>query len=128
MRTVDCRNWSSGWAHGQLPAPSAAIYRPHTLATLYGGHICLVLTPNGEIKVFAAGAQIFSFLNGRWRLTDIVEKFRVWEQAIGEARLAERLFTVALNLAEDRRGGLFVVLDDPDLAGHFVSPGDLLHS
>ena len=69
---------------------------------------------------------MFNFLEGRWRLTDAVEKYRVWKEAVGEARLAERLFTVALNLAEDRRGGLFVVLDDAATAGQLVAAADLL--
>jgi hypothetical protein len=27
-------------------------------ATLCGGHICLALTPNGEIKIFGEGVQL----------------------------------------------------------------------
>jgi hypothetical protein len=86
----------------------------------------MVLTPNGEIKVMAHGTQIFNFLGGRWRLTDTVHKFDLWREHLGNRALAERLFTAALNLAEDRRGGLFVVLDDPRLAQHFVPIGELL--
>jgi hypothetical protein len=123
---VDIRSWSRGRKESSLPAPCAAVYRPHTLATLRGGHVCLALTPNGEIKIFAHGTQVFNFLNGRWRLTDVVEKFNAWERAVGDPVLAERLFIAALNLAEDRRGGLFVVLDDPKLARQFVAPADLL--
>jgi hypothetical protein len=36
------------------------------------------------------------------------------------------LYRVAINLAEERRGGLFVILDDAALAGGFIAPGDLL--
>jgi hypothetical protein len=86
----------------------------------------MVLTPNGEIKVMAHGSQIFNFLGGRWRLTDTVHKFDMWRDNVGNRALAERLFTAALNLAEDRRGGLFVVLDDPKLAQNFVPIGELL--
>src|ERR1039457_4218271 len=102
--------------------------RAHSLATLEGGHICLVLTPNGEIKVFAGGVQVFNFLEGRWHLTDIVEKYREFQRAVGDGALAERLFTAALNLAEHRRGGLFVVLDDPASVRKLVSPPDLLEN
>ena len=77
----------------------------------------MVLTPNGEIKIFADGAQVFSFLDGRWHLTDAVEKYRVWEEALGNKELAHRLFSVALNLAEGRRGGLFVILDERRVIG-----------
>ncbi len=129
---VDIEQFSAVCHGAVLPAPSAARYQAHSQATLRGGHICLVLTPNGEIKVFAGGVQIFQFLEGRWRLTDVAEKYRTFRHAIGDARLAERLFTVALNLAEKRRGGLFVVLDHggPSLgpAEHLVASGDLLES
>jgi len=102
-------------ADASLPAQSPVIYRFHALATLRGGHLCLVLTPNGEIKIWAEGVQQFNFLEGRWRLTELAERYRQWAQAIGDARLAEILFTAALNLAEARRGGIFVVVEDPQV-------------
>lgn len=123
---VDIRDWTCMFNEADLPAPTANLYRAHCLATLQGGHICMVLTPNGEIKVMAHGSQIFNFLGGRWRLTDCVNKFEIWREGVGNAQLAERLFSAALNLAEDRRGGLFVVLDDPKRAQHFVPIGELL--
>lgn len=123
---VDIQEWARPFADIPLPVPSAARYEAHSRATLCGGHTCLILTPNGEIKAFADGVQVFNFLDGRWRLTDAVEKYRRWEQAIGDPRLAERLFTVALNLAEDRRGGLFVVLDEGRMVEQLVDPSDLL--
>jgi hypothetical protein len=73
----------------------------------------MILTPNGEMKIFAEGVQVFQFLDGRWRLTDAQRKYGLWTKSVGNVELAERLFGAALNLAEDRRGGLFVVLDDP---------------
>ncbi len=88
--------------------------------------MCLVLTPNGEMKVWAHGVQQFNFLDGRWRLTDVKERYRQWARAVGHEPLAEMLFTVALNRAEARRGGMFVVLEDPAVARQFVSPVDLL--
>ena len=125
---VDVRDWTCMFNEADLPAPTPNLYRPHCLATMQGGHICMVLTPNGEIKVMAHGSQIFNFLGGRWRLTDIVHKFETWRDNLGNPALAERLFSAALNLAEDRRGGLFVVLDDPRLANHFVPLGELLQT
>jgi DNA integrity scanning protein DisA with diadenylate cyclase activity len=92
-----------------LVYPSADRYEPHARATLDGRRIGLALTPNGEIKVFASGVQTFAFVGGRWRLTDLAEKYAALERAI-EPRLARRLFTAALNLAEHRHGALFVVL------------------
>jgi DNA integrity scanning protein DisA with diadenylate cyclase activity len=50
----------------------------------------------------------------------------MWKNAIGDTVLAERLFAVALNLTESRRGALFVVLDDPESARALVSQPDLL--
>ncbi len=126
MDIVDIQEWAQPFAGTPLPVPSATRYQAHSLATLYGGHICLILTPNGEIKAFAEGVQVFNFIDGRWRLTDAVEKYRIWEQAIKDPQLAERLFTVALNLAEDRRGGLFVVLDEVSMVDRLVAASDLL--
>ena len=126
LELVDVQEWARPLADVELPVPSPARYQAHSRATLCGGHICLILTPNGEIKIFAEGAQVVSFLGGRWQLTDAVEKYRVWKEAVGEARLAERLFAVALNLAEDRRGGLFIVLNDATMAEQLVAASDLL--
>jgi hypothetical protein len=123
---VDIEQFAQACSGAAPPAPSAARYRAHSLATLNGGHLCLVLTPNGEIKVFGGGVQIFHFLEGRWRITDLAQKYHEFRRAVGDSRLAERLFAVALNLAESRRGGLFVVLDHRKAAGHLVAPGDLL--
>ena len=97
-------------------------------ATLCGGHICLVLTPNGEIKIFGEGVQLFSFFDGRWRLTDAVSKYELWEAEIGRKDLAARLFFAGLNLAEHRRGGMFVVLDGPEHVHELVSRVDLLET
>jgi hypothetical protein len=125
---VDMQEFARAHNRSTLPAPSAARYEAHCLATLEGGHMCLVLTPNGEIKVFAGGVQVFNFLEGRWHLTDIEEKYHEFQRAIGDVALAEKLFTAGLNLAEHRRGGLFVVLDDADSARDLVSRPDLLEN
>ena len=127
VELVDVAEWARPFAEFALPVPSARRYEAHNRATLCGGHVCLVLTPNGEIKIFADGTQVFSFLDGRWHLTDAVEKYQAWEEALGNKELAHRLFSVALNLAEGRRGGLFVILDDPRRASELLSSRDLLH-
>ena len=127
VELVDVAEWARPFAELPLPVPSARRYEAHNRATLCGGHVCLVLTPNGEIKIFADGAQVFSFLDGRWHLTDAVEKYQIWEEAVGDKELAYRLFSVALNLAEGRRGGLFVILDDRRRALELLSNQDLLH-
>ena len=88
-----------------LAAPTAALYHCHSVATFEVGHLCLVLTPNGEIKIFAAGVQVFSFLGGRWRLTDMAEKYHRWDRAVGDGPLAERIFRTALNMAENGAAG-----------------------
>jgi hypothetical protein len=124
---IDIQQWAQPLAETPLPVPSATRYQAHCRATLSGGHICVVLTPNEELKTFANGVQVFNFIGGRWRLTDAIDKYRLWERAIGDAQLAERLFTVALNLAEGRRGGLFVVLEEGHLAKKLVLADDLLN-
>lgn len=125
---VDVERYARAYGDVVLPAPSPARYRAHCLATASGGNICLVLTPNGEIKVFAAGVQVFHFLEGRWQVTDLREKYREFHRAIGDTVLAQRLFTVALNLAEHRRGGLFVIPDREESARGLVAPEDLLEN
>jgi hypothetical protein len=125
---VDVENWARPFADIDLPVPPPARYKTHARATLCGGHVCMILTPNGEMKIFADGVQVFHFLDGRWRLTDAQRKYDLWKEAIRNTELAERLFTTALNLAEDRRGGLLVVLDDPEMAASLVSRTDLITS
>jgi hypothetical protein len=126
VELVDVQEWAEPFRGIDLPVPTARRYRTHTQATLCGGHICLVLTPNGEIKIFGEGVQLFSFLDGRWHLTDVAWKYDVFENAIGHQDLANRLFSAALNLAEQRRGGLLVVLDDARKVRQLVSARDLL--
>lgn len=128
VEIVEVDEWAAPFQDIELPAPAADLYRAHSRATLCGGHIGLILTPNGEIKIFANGVQVFNFLDGRWRLTDAAEKYRTWRCAVGDDALAKLLYHAALNLAEDRRGGLFVVLDDVEQASQLVGPGDLLTS
>jgi hypothetical protein len=123
---VDVEEWARAYSNIPLPVPSAALYQTHSRATLCGGHVCMILTPNGEMKIIADGVQIFRFWDGRWRLTDAERKYQLWTDAVGSSELAERLFVAALNLAEERRGGLLVVLDDPRSARKLVSTTDLV--
>ena len=125
---VDVEEWARPFADTDLPVPPPARNKTHARATLCDGHVCMILTPNGEMKIFADGVQVFHFLDGRWRLTDAQRKYDLWTEAIRNPQLAERLFTTALNLVEDRRGGLLVVLDDPEMAASLVSRTDLLTS
>src|SRR6266851_2562950 len=129
LSTYENRRISTGTLlFGTRPVPSSDRYRTHSRATLCGGHVCMILTPNGEMKILANGVQVFRFLDGRWRLTDAEQKYDMWSRAIGDCELAERLFVAALNLAEDRRGGLLVVLEDPRAVAELVSRTDLLSS
>lgn len=128
VELVDIQEWAQPYSDMELQVPTARRYRTHSQSTLCGGHICLVLTPNGEIKIFGEGVQLFSFLDGRWHLTDALEKYQAWETAVGDKHFASRLFSAALNLAEYRRGGMFVVLDDPRYARQLVSSQDMLDS
>jgi hypothetical protein len=109
--------------------PCARAYQPHARATRIGGHVCLVLSPNQEIKLFAEGVQTFAFAHGRWRILDAAAKFAVWQEAIDCRPLARALFQAAANLAEARHGALFVVVDDPAVAtGRLIAAHDLLSS
>jgi hypothetical protein len=128
VELVDVQEWAQPFRDIELPVPTARRYRVHSQATLCGGHLCLVLTPNGEIKIFGEGVQLFNFLDGRWHLTDAAWKYAAWETALGDKRLSARLFSAALNLAEHRRGGMFVVIEDPQSARQLVNGLDLLES
>jgi hypothetical protein len=128
VELVDVHEWARPFSELDLPVPTTRRYRTHSQATLCGGHICLVLTPNGEIKIFGEGVQLFSFFDGHWHLTDAASKYQAWEAAIGRGDLAARLFSAGLNLAEHRRGGMFVVLEDPRHARRVVSGADLLET
>jgi hypothetical protein len=112
-----------------LQVPCARTFMFHALATRTGGHVCLVLSPNQEIKVFAGGVQAFVFAHGRWRVQDPLARFHAWQQAVADPRLARVLFQTALDLAEDRQGGLLVVVSNPDDAfGRLIAPHDFLDS
>ncbi len=110
-----------------LNVPCARAYMFHALATSEAGHVCLVLSPNQEIKVFAQGVQAFVFAHGRWRVLDPESKYGRWEEAVGQPSLARVLFQTALDLAEERQGGLLVVVHDPSQAiGRLIAPQDVL--
>jgi hypothetical protein len=123
---VDVREWSKA-VFGDVPleAPCPSGYEAHARATLRGGHVGLVLSPSHEIKVFAEGAQVVAFRHAHWHLLDIRAKFELWVDAVGERRLATRLFQTALELADDRQGALFVVLRNPETSvSELVSAAD----
>ncbi len=128
-RAVDIARWADqAQGPGPLTSPCPRAYCDHARATRSGGHICLLLTPSQEIKVFAGGNLAFSFSDARWRLLDIPTKFAAWCTAVGSAScrdLAARIFQAALNLGEDRKGALFVVLRDPAASiAHLIAPMD----
>ncbi len=128
-RVVDINRWADR-CHGETPLenPCPRDYVGHAKATRDGGHVCLVLTPSQEIKVFAEGTLAFAFSDARWRLLDIPTKYAAWCKAVGKgcsSDLAHRIFQAGLNLSEDRRGALFVVLRDPeDSIPRLVAPTD----
>lgn len=112
---VDIGRW--GWASvgnpSEVEVPCARAYAAHAEATRLGRHVCIVLSPSREIKVFAEGAEVFSFRNADWHLLDLQAKYVMWTAAVGRPALARRLFQTALDLADDREGALFVVLRRP---------------
>ena len=128
-RAIDIGEWADrAYGPTQPASPCPRAYRDHARATRSGEHVCLVLTPSQEIKVFAGGNMTFSFSDARWRLLDIPTKFATWCKAVGntgELDLASRIFQAALNLGEDRKGALFVVLRDPDASvAQLIAPAD----
>jgi hypothetical protein len=111
---IDIQRWADEAAPGRdVEVPCAQPYTGHARATLAGHHVCVVLNPRREIKVFAEGSQVFSFSHADWRLLDQTSKYALWHQAVGSEALAERLFRSALDLSDARQGALFVVLRRP---------------
>jgi hypothetical protein len=114
---VDIERWARDTAvpsaSALSDAPGAQAYEAHARATANGPHVCVVLTPRREIKVFGEGAQLFRFGHASWRLLDQSAKFAIWEAAVGNPPLAERTFRTALDLSDARHGALFVVLRRP---------------
>jgi hypothetical protein len=123
---IDLDEWAPETKDCPLLPCGPSAYAAHRRSTLGSGDICLTLTPTGEIKAFREGVQVFAFLNGRWRLTDMRWKYERWMRAMAVPELAERILQVGLDMAESRRGGLFVILDDPRSASRLVAPEDRL--
>jgi hypothetical protein len=126
---VDIARWADQvQGDGAVAVPCPRLYADHARATRTGGHVAIVLTPAQEIKVFAGGAWAYAFSDARWRLMDIPSKFDAWCRALGRSEppdLASRIFRAALNLGEDRKGALFVVLRNPAHSlPQLVAPGD----
>lgn len=125
---VDVERWAAEASGGhELAVPCAQTYTGHARATLGGRNVCVVLSPRHEIKVFAEGAQIFTFRNADWHLLDLQAKYVLWEGAVGNPALARRLFQTALDLSDARQGALFVMLRRPmeSLAQLVTSPDRL---
>ena len=128
-RVIDIHRWAER-THGvkSLSHPCPRPYIDHARATIDGRHVCLVLTPSQEIKVFAEGTLAFTFSDARWRLLDIPTKFSSWCRAVGASKtcdLARLIFQAAINLGEARKGALFVVLRDPNTSlPHLVAAAD----
>jgi hypothetical protein len=120
LRMADIAYWADRVQGSEPPGhPCPRQYHSHAKATRSGGHHCLVLTPNQEIKVFAGGTMVFNLSDARWRPLDIPSKYAAWAEAVGRTvppDLALSLFQAALNLGESRTGALLVVVRDPERA------------
>lgn len=125
---IDIERWGNQACRQQtLQVPCAKAFQAHAKATLQHGHICAVLSPSREIKVFAEGAELFTFRGAAWHLLDLQSKYRLWAEAVGEEALAMRIFQTALDLADAREGALFVVARDAQGAvSQLVAPADRL--
>ena len=125
---VDVERWGSEASRQQtVQVPCAKAFQPHARATMQHGHVCVVLSPSREIKVFAEGAELFTFRGAAWHLLDVQAKYRLWAEAVGSEPLALRLFQTARDLAEAREGALFLVAREPQRAvDALVAPADRL--
>jgi hypothetical protein len=114
---IDIDRWSNEVCNDRtIDTPCSKTYQPHARATQRLGHVCAVLSPSREIKVFAEGAEVFTFRGAGWHLLDLKAKYDLWAKAVRNDALALRLFQTALDLADAREGALFVVARDPSAA------------
>jgi hypothetical protein len=127
---IDVERWAAELnPEVSLASPCARSYMAHARATHGNSHVCLVLSPTQEMKIFAEGAQLFTFRNADWHLLDLHVKYELWARAVGRSEVAERLFRTALDLADVRKGALFVVLENPaEAVPLLISPGDLMET
>jgi hypothetical protein len=124
---IDVDRWGNQVGDARhLQIACARAYQPHARATMQHGHVCAVLTPSREIKLFAEGAEIFTFRGAAWHLLDLQAKYRLWAEAVRNEPLAMRLFQTALDLADAREGALFVVVRDPATFMPMVATADRL--
>ena len=124
---IDVDRWGSQVGDARhLQIACARAYQPHARATMQHGHVCAVLTPSREIKLFAEGAELFTFRGAAWHLLDLQAKYRLWAEAVRNEPLAMRLFQTALDLADAREGALFVVVRDPATFVSMVAAADRL--
>ena len=124
LNIIDIRRWASGTRHNSL---TARPFQPHARATAQHGHVCAVLSPSREIKIFAEGTEMFTFRGAAWHLVDAQAKYRLWADAVGDEALAARIFQTARDLSEAREGALFVVVREPEVAvPQIVAPTDRL--
>ena len=111
---VDVERWASQASAGAaLAVPCAEAYAAHARATLTGGHVGVVLSPQREIKVFAGGEQVFAFRNADWHLLDLTAKYQMWETAVGSVRSRGGCSRRRSIFRTTAQGALFVVLRRP---------------
>lgn len=125
---IDIDRWGRQLCPDQiLDVPGAIAYQAHARATLEQRSVCVVLSPSRDIKVFAEGAEMFSFHSAAWHLLDLKAKYEIWADALSNPALALRLFQLALDLADAREGALFAVLRHPaESVPQLVAPADRL--
>jgi hypothetical protein len=125
---IDIDRWGRQLCPDRIrDVPGATAYQAHARATLEQRSVCVVLSPSRDIKVFAEGAEVFSFHSAAWHLLDLKAKYELWADAVGNASLALRLFQLALDLADAREGALFAVLRNPaEAVPQLVAPADRL--
>lgn len=125
---IDVDRWSKELCEGtSVETPCAVAFQAHARSTSRHGHVCAVLSPSREVKVFAEGAEMFTFRGARWHLLDLQAKYDIWAEAAGNRALALRLFQTALDLADAREGALFVVVREPvEAVRQLVAPADRL--
>jgi hypothetical protein len=90
VELVDILEWAEPFGDLSLPAPSRRDSARIVVRRSWEDTCASCSRPTARSGI-CRRRQVFTFLDGRWRLSDVSEKYRQWEEALGHAALAQRI-------------------------------------
>lgn len=120
---------------------AAGKYRPSRFDTLASStvrdHLALGLSEHGDIVGLQKGSMLFSLSQGHWQVWNHAENVAVLRRSIQRllpasergvtatkraAAVAHSVYSAALDLSFQRRGGLFVILPNDEVLSELIQP------